>query len=182
QLLGAARDHRVPTIVSTCVRGNMLGQSEFTALHPDTLFVPMADDDQAWLARVPDFDIYFVEKGSRPPGAAFDAANNPAELFRYNPNINRLLYAVDIPEWIVFGNAMDTCANRVVMNFLAQGRTVHYVPELMIPSTKCGDCDPEVFKQHVYDRWHKEGVRPLPLAAAIDHLRAAARVEEGTLG
>ncbi|MFV0254021.1 MAG: hypothetical protein ACK5H2_11910 [Beutenbergiaceae bacterium] len=173
RLLHVAQEHGVPTVTSTCVNGNMLGQSTFSALNADVLFVPMADDDLAWRARVHEFGNYFVEKGRRPAGTPFDPANNKAELFRYNPNIDRLIDELAIAEWIVFGNAMDTCVNRVVANFVARGYRISYIPELMIPSTKCGDCDPEVFKQHVYDRWHAQGIRPMPLASAVGRLATA---------
>lgn len=175
-LLAAADAGQVPTVASTCVNGNMLGQAEFGAVNPEYLFVPMDDDDQAWRGQVQEFDKFYVEKGRRPPGTPFDPANNKAELFKYNPNINRLLDDLDIPEWIVFGNAMDTCVNRVVTNFIAQGRTVHYVKDLMIPSTKCIDCDPEVFKQHTYDKWHALGVTPLSLAEALQRIPIGAVV------
>ncbi|MFV0406638.1 MAG: hypothetical protein ACK5LN_07430 [Propioniciclava sp.] len=173
RLLNASRRHRIPTISTTCVRGNMLDEPEFTALHPDTLFVPMSTEDNAWLSRVGDVDAFFVEKKPRRPGLENNIPHNSWEIFLNNPNANRLIAELDVAEWIVFGNAMDICGDLVVANFLTQNRTVHYIPELMIPGSRCVDCDPELFKQHVYDRWHAQDVRPMTLATVLERFQAA---------
>ncbi|MFV0427774.1 MAG: hypothetical protein ACK5KU_12180, partial [Beutenbergiaceae bacterium] len=98
------------------------------------------------------------------------------EIFLNNPNANRLIDDLNMDEWIVIGNAMDICVDLVVANLVEHNHCVLYVPELMVPSPKCAGCDPEVFKQHVYDRWHTHDVRPIVLNDLLDRMSLSAAV------
>ncbi|MFV0252053.1 MAG: hypothetical protein ACK5H2_01780 [Beutenbergiaceae bacterium] len=176
-LMGTLTEHRVTTIVTSCVAGNILDEPEFSTLHPDTLFIPMATDDDSWLRRVDGFDTFFVEKRRRQRGQNMDDDPKPPyQIFLNNPNANRLINRLDVEEWFVFGKAMDVCGDLVIANMLKQGCTVRYIPELMIPSSACGDCEPALFKQHFYDRWQARGVQPVPLQTVLDQASLAASV------
>ncbi|MFV0406643.1 MAG: hypothetical protein ACK5LN_07455 [Propioniciclava sp.] len=166
-LLAAARLHHVPTIATTCVGGHMRDEHPFSMVHPDTLFVPMLGGDGTWWSRVDTFDSFFVEKKPRRSRQGITPGDDSWQIFRNNPNAARLIDRLDLDEWVVFGNAMDICGDLVVTHFLEQGRTVRYIPELMIPGAACIGCEPKFFKQHVYDRWHAHGVEPISLADVL---------------
>ncbi|MFV0427234.1 MAG: hypothetical protein ACK5KU_09395 [Beutenbergiaceae bacterium] len=170
QLLAAAELNHIPTVATTCVRGNMIDEAPFSRLHPGTAFIPMAEDGDSWMARVNRVHTYFVEKKPRRPGMENNVPYNSWEIFLNNPNANRLIHHLDVQEWIVFGNAMDVCGDLVVQHLHQQGRAVRYVPELMIPGSACKGCDPGAFKQPVFDRWHALGIAPLPLADLLTDL------------
>lgn len=157
RLMDAARKRRVPTLITTCVGGNMLPRQQFESLNPDTLFIPIDPNDAGWSLRHKAYDVFYLEKKPRQPGF------QNHEIFLNNKNAESFLRLVNINRWIVFGNAMETCSNLVISKLREFGCIVQYIPELMIPGIACKNCDPESFKSDVFTSWGKTEVTAIPL-------------------
>lgn len=170
QLVAATERHGVPLVSTTCVGGNMLDEPDFTPLFPKNLFIPRSQADDSWRAKVNDYQQFFVEKKPRSGAYGVGPGDNSWQIFDNNPNADLLIEHLDVDEWFVFGNAMDVCCDLVTTHLRAQGRAVRYIPELMIPGAACSDCNPLIFKKHVYDRWHDQGIHPVPMAEVLERM------------
>lgn len=173
RLVEAATLNQVPLVVTTCVRGNMLEKDEFEKNFKDTLFVPMNSDDTAWSSRCDSYNIFYIEKKFRRPDFPNDNPFPPHEIFLNSDNATKLIQKLGIDEWIVIGNAMETCGDLVITKLLEHSRRVHYIPELMIPGFKCQDCDPVEFKANVFASWKKIHAEPMPLEEAHRYIEGA---------
>lgn len=173
RLVNLATKNDVPLVVTTCVRGNMLPKEEFEERFDDTLFIPMNSDDTEWKSRCDSYNVFYVEKKFRRVDFPNDNPFPPHEIFLNSSNAGELIQKLGIDEWIVIGNAMETCGDMVIVKLLEHCSKVHYVPELMIPGVKCQNCDPVEFKNNVFETWKSKHVGPLPLEHAYRRVEAA---------
>ncbi len=176
RLLEAVHAQQVPLVMTTCVGGHMLAPAQFKQAYPEMLFVPLDERDTAWAEKCAQYNAFYVEKLPRHAGCTAQHPHPAHEIFLNNKNAARLIDALGIQEWIVFGNAMETCVDLVIAKLREKQCTVRYIPELMMPGAKCTDCDKQPFKQRVYDSWATKDVSPIALDTVLKQIHGLAAI------
>ena len=92
----------------------------------DFLTIPRAGGDEGWRELIPDRFKFYLEREDQG-----DAAGNA--VFSNNPNAVACVEAIRMKEWIVFGRGIRHGVGHVVGKLLELGKTVRYVPELIVP-------------------------------------------------
>ncbi|HPQ70038.1 MAG TPA: isochorismatase family protein [bacterium] len=152
----------IRTLYCTCCSGRMLAPGE----NPDVLFVPLDETQTAWRDELDAHRMIYLAK------AAFGSPERNAEhqawdMFAFNKNAAPLLRALDIPHWIVFGNALELCVDSAVQGLLAAGMRVTVVADVLA-SSAIGD---EHSRREKLRAWREQGVETISLAQCRERLR-----------
>jgi len=119
RLHAAAEAIGAPMVFTTCCSGRMPQPGDL----PDTLFVPLGAADRGWEDHVADHRRFYLQKRAyRAPKV--NVARRAFDMFQDNANADRLVKALQIDEWIVFGNAFDVCVACCAQGLLNAGQRV----------------------------------------------------------
>lgn len=129
RLYECAEEKDSPIVCTTCCSGHMLDGANL----PGILFVPLAAEYRDWEASLESFRMFYLQKK-----AYGDPRKNFAcrafDMFQDNGNAARLVRALGVREWVVFGNALDLCVNAAVRGLLAAGQHVCLLTDVTVPS------------------------------------------------
>ncbi len=154
-LYALARRLEAPLVFTTCCSGRMLAAESLD----DVLLVPLDAGDRQWRQRLDGAELICLAKKTYndPPKnyscRAFD-------MFADNANATALVQALDVAEWIVFGNGFDLCVNAAVRGLLAAGQKVCVVTDVTIASAKgYGRCGTDENRRDILADFAAAGVR-----------------------
>jgi nicotinamidase-related amidase len=108
RLYDLAERRNTPLVFTTCCSGRMLQPDSL----PEILYVPMEPAERQWESRRRAHRQFYLAK------------NKEYDMFRHNGNAVRLVQALGVEEWVVFGNGFDMCIDRDVRALLAAGQKV----------------------------------------------------------
>ena len=119
RMYAVAQKNDVPLVFTTCCSGRMLRPESL----PEVLFVPLDPAQRQWEERLDSHRLICMEKKTY-----HDAKDNfgcrAYDMFQGNGNAARLVQALDVNEWVVFGNGFDLCIYSAVHGLLAAGQKV----------------------------------------------------------
>jgi nicotinamidase-related amidase len=126
----------LPLVFTTCCSGRM----PQPGVLPDVLFVPLDAAERQWEERLDGHRLFYLEKRAYgDPKVNF--ACRAFDMFQDNGNAARLVAALGVGEWAVFGNGFDLCVNSAVRGLLAARQSVWLLSEVCVPSARgYGDC------------------------------------------
>lgn len=161
QLYDLAARHEIALVFTTCCSGRMLRADSL----PDVLYVPLEQDDDAWLAEAGRGKrIYLQKKTYGVPQTNYTC--RAFDVFSDNGNAARLLQTLAVEEWVVFGNGLDLCVNHVAQSILRYGRRVTFLEDVMIPSAKGYDNNgTEENRLAVFENLRRMGAVPQSFAS-----------------
>lgn len=141
---------------------------------PDgVLVVPMNGGDESWLAGVRSHRLINLEKyNDTPLQESFICRHFDA--FQHNANARRLLAALAIPQWVMFGHGFDLCVDSAVKGLIAAGYHVHLLTDVIASSaTGYGPYGTEASKRAILDYLVRIGVTTGTLESLLrEHDRA----------
>ncbi len=124
-----AKEAGLPLVFTTCCSGRAPRGGEL----PGVLHIPRDPADTGWLEQVGRHRLFHIEKLTcGEPGANY--AREAFNAFRHNPNAARMVAALDVAQWVVFGNGFDFCVNTAVRGLLAAGQRVLLLTDVLIAS------------------------------------------------
>ena len=166
ELYDFARRHELTTIFTTCCSGRMPPNVN----HKDFLFVPLQGNESGWESRFSDYTLIYLEKVTcGDPRLNFQC--RAFDVFHGNQNAERLLYLLDIPTWIVFGNGFELCVASSVGGILNVGYHVRLITDVLAQSARgYGDLGTEKSKARVISDLQAKGAETLSLGELIEQL------------
>jgi hypothetical protein len=108
RLYAFSDERRLPLVFTTCCSGRMLAPDSF----PDVLHVPIDAAQRQWEQRLAPHRRFYLEKSKE------------YDMFAYNGNAVRLVQALGVGEWVIFGNGFDLCINGDIRALLAADQRV----------------------------------------------------------
>ncbi|MCE5276933.1 MAG: hypothetical protein ABFD92_10350 [Planctomycetaceae bacterium] len=155
QIYGLARRLEAPLVFTTCCSGRMLDAGSLN----DVLLVPLDAADQQWRRRLDSAALICLAKKTYndPPK---NYACRAFDMFADNANAVAMVRALDVGEWVVFGNGFDLCVNAAVRGLLAAGQNVRVVTDVTIASAKgYGRCGTDEYRREILADFAAAGVR-----------------------
>lgn len=116
RLYSLAEARRAPLVFTACCSGRMLRPDSL----PQVLQVPIDASQRQWEPRLSAHRLFYLEK------------NRDYNTFNYNRNAARLLQALNVEEWVVFGNGFDMCIDTGVRGMLAAGQKVCFLSDVYV--------------------------------------------------
>jgi nicotinamidase-related amidase len=129
RLYAAAEARGWPLVFTTCCSGRMPRPGDV----PGVLHVPLDPSDDGWVAAVPRHRVFHVAKNAY-GDPAVNAACRAWDAFADNPNATRLVRALPVDAWAVFGNGFDNCVASAARGLLAAGRRVLVLEDVRVSS------------------------------------------------
>jgi nicotinamidase-related amidase len=120
RLYALAEQRRAPLVFTTCCSGRMLRADSV----PEVLFVPLDAAQRQWEGQIRERRLFYLEK------------NANYHMFEYNGNAARLVQALNVGEWIIFGNGFDMCIDSDVRGLLAAGQKVCLLSDVYARSAR----------------------------------------------
>jgi nicotinamidase-related amidase len=108
RLYALAEKRNVPLVFTTCCSGRMLDPDSL----PEVLYVPLDAAEREWEERLRAHRLFYLAK------------NKQYDMFRHNGNAVRLVQALGVREWVIFGNGFDMCIDCDIRALLAAGQKV----------------------------------------------------------
>ena len=163
ELYDFARKRKLTTVFTTCCSGKMPQKGN----RKDFLFVPLQGNETGWESRLGDYPLIYLEKvACGDPRLNFQC--RAFDVFHGNRNAERLLFLLDISNWIVFGNGFELCVASSVEGILGAGYRVQLITDVLALSAGgYGDFGTEESKARVIDELHAKGVEILSLRELI---------------
>ncbi|MCG3179355.1 MAG: hypothetical protein BIFFINMI_01689 [Phycisphaerae bacterium] len=128
--------HDVPLVFTTCCSGRMLPPDGL----PGVLFVPLDGADRSWESLLGDHRRFYIQKKAY-GDPKLNYACQAFDMFASNANAARLVRALGVEQWVVFGNAFDLCVNAAARGLLALGQRVRVLEGMCTPAaTGYGPC------------------------------------------
>lgn len=159
RLYALAAVHQYPLVFTTCCSGSMPGPSDV----PGMLYIPLDPADLSWLGRVEEYQLFHVAKK-----AHGDPARNSAcrayDMFQDNPHVSRLLRALQVETWVVFGNGFDLCVGSAARGILDAGLPLIVLEDVRI-SNAGGTAESE---RNTFDELRGRGARVMSLSQFSD--------------
>lgn len=116
RLLATAKDRNIIVVSTACVNAGPIER----ALSPDVLFIGIDDDPSCWENKIHSYRCFFVQKRSH-GGPAINIRTRAFDPFVANPNADRLIRALDVERWVVFGDSAGYCFRSTVEGLLRRG-------------------------------------------------------------
>jgi nicotinamidase-related amidase len=120
RLYALAEEHSAPLVFTTCCSGRMLRPDSLA----EVLFVPLDAAQREWAERLGEHRLFCVQKKTYTPDTQLNFSCRAYDMFQDNGNAARLVQALNVDEWIVFGNGFDLCINSAVHGLLAARQKV----------------------------------------------------------
>jgi nicotinamidase-related amidase len=120
RLYSLAEERNVPLVFTTCCSGRMLLADSL----PEVLFVPMDAGQRQWEERLRAHRLFYLQK------------NKEYDMFKHNGNAVRLVQALGVGEWVIFGNGFDMCIDRDIRALLAAGQKVCLLSDVYARSAR----------------------------------------------
>ncbi len=130
-----------PMVFTTCCSGRMLQPGDL----PGTVFVPLDAGDRSWKDQVATHRRFYLQKRTY-GDPKVNAARRAFDMFQDNGNAERLVKALAVDEWVVFGNAFDLCVNCGAQGLLNAGQRICLLTDIAAPSALS---TPESFRETV---------------------------------
>ncbi len=131
RLHAAAEAIGAPMVFTTCCSGRMLQPGDL----PDTLFVPLDAADREWEEHMADHRRFYLQKRTF-GDPKINAARRAFDMFQDNGNAERLVRALEVDEWIVFGNAFDVCVGCCARGLLNADQRICLVTDVAALSAR----------------------------------------------
>lgn len=149
RLLAKAEADGAPVVATTCGSG----RAPRDRFCPGGMVVPLDPGAAGWRDLLPGHRFFHLEKrcGS---WDTFGDSPNPEAFFRL----------LDVDEWVVFGNALETCVDHAVTHLLRIGCTVHLVTDLLVD----GAAVTATSRSEALARWRGSGVRETTLERLLE--------------
>jgi hypothetical protein len=163
ELYGLARRCELTTVFTTCCSGRMPRNVD----HGDFLFVPLQGNETGWESRVSDYPLIYLDKVTcGDPRLNFQC--RAFDVFHGNRNAEKLLFLLDISNWIVFGNGFELCVASSIEGILGAGYRVQLITDVLAQSAGgYGGFGTEESKARVIGELQAKGVTTLLLRELI---------------
>jgi hypothetical protein len=163
ELYSLAQRRDLTTVFTTCCSGRMprIGDRK------DFLYVPLQGNDSGWESRLCDYPLIYLDKVTcGDPRLNFQC--RAFDVFHGNRNAERLLFLLDIPTWVVFGNGFELCTVSSIEGILGAGYRVQLITDVLAQSAgSYGDFGTEQSKARVIGELQAKGVETLLLRELI---------------
>ena len=127
RLYALSEQRRAPLVFTTCCSGRMLRPDSLS----EVLFVPLDAGQRQWQARLHAHRLFCVEKKTRHDASA-NFTCRAYDMFQDNGNAAHLVRALDVGEWVVFGNGFDLCITSAVQGLLGAGQKVCLLSDVYV--------------------------------------------------
>ena len=120
---------RHPLIFSTCCSGRTPAENDI----PEILHVPALDSGVCWKEKSRDYSFFLVEK-------YFDVSRERPFMermqakFTKNQNFRRFAQAMEVEEWVTFGNGAAFCVYSALLSLLNAGQKVILLSDVLVDS------------------------------------------------
>lgn len=128
QLLKFAERGEWPLVSTACVHAGPIEP----ALDDTVLFIPIEAPKEQWRPRLDGCRKFFLEKrtcGSR----EVNVSQRAFDVFHSNPNAPRLIRALDVEHWIVFGDSAAYCVLSTARGLLDLNLAVTVLTDAVAP-------------------------------------------------
>jgi len=141
KLLRHAVSHDIFVVSTACVNAGPVHR----ALHPETMFVSMDASPASWTPSLLGARALFLEKRTC-GGPEANTRERAYDVFHSNPNAGRVIRALDIPRWVVFGDSAGYCVRSTVEGLLALGCEVSIVADVVGKGIDSDEASAEVLR------------------------------------
>jgi nicotinamidase-related amidase len=132
RLYALAEQRSAPLVFTTCCSGRVLGPDSLA----EVLFVPLDAAQREWAERLGEHRLFCVQKKTYTPDTQLNFSCRAYDMFQDNGNAARLVQALNVGEWIVFGNGFDLCINSAVHGLLAAGQKVCLLSDVWVTASR----------------------------------------------
>ena len=147
-----ATKNNIPVLFTTCCSAPMPDKNDMAS--KGMLYIPLDTADSLWKEKIFSTQTFYIAKNAYGnPKMNYD--KGALYSFRQNGNLHILLDKMGITEWVVFGDAFESCTSQVIDGLLLKGYKVTILTD-MISSGYTGN---ENQRKTILDRYTKKGVR-----------------------
>jgi len=123
-----ASKNNIPVLFTTCCSAPMPDKNDMSS--KGMLFIPLDSNDNQWKKNVMQSQTFYVAKNAYGnPKMNYDKKAN--HTFDQNQNLPILLSMMEIKDWIVFGDAFETCTTYAIDGLLAKGYKVTVLEDMI---------------------------------------------------
>ncbi|MCK9183024.1 MAG: hypothetical protein M0P13_09125 [Fibrobacteraceae bacterium] len=118
-----------PLVFSTCCSGRAPAENEV----PEILHIPALDAGVCWKEKSRDYSFFLMEKFlDIPPELPF--MEKMRAKFMKNQNFRRFAQAMNVEEWVTFGNGAAFCVYSALQSLLNAGQKVILLSDVLVDS------------------------------------------------
>lgn len=154
-----------PIIFSTCCSGRFPEENEIS----EVLHIPALDSGVCWRDKCQNYSFFLVEK-------FFDACPQLSFMekmqtkFAMNQNFRRFVQALNVEEWVTFGNGASFCVYPALLSLLNAGEKVILLSDVLVDSDSGHSKDQALsIRQQMLEVCMKQGARVCSLQEFCNH-------------